>query len=51
MSTDRLRDSFFLGKMTGAIGQGLAFGILLLYIVLRMLGNQSAQFLFRYEGF
>jgi len=49
--SDAARDPFLLGKMAGAVGQGLVIGFLLLYIILRILGTQSAQFLFRYEGF
>jgi hypothetical protein len=51
MSVETSRDPFLLGKTAGAIGQGLVIGVLLLYIVLRIMGTQSAQFLFRYEGF
>ena len=51
MGTEASRGPFLLGKMAGAVGQGLVIGVLLLYIVLRIMGTQSAQFLFRYEGF
>jgi len=49
--TEDAKDPFLLGRIVGGAGQGLVIGILLLYIILRMLGTQSAQFLFRYEGF
>jgi len=51
MRTESIRDPFLVGKIAGAMTQGLAIGVLLLYIILRMMGSQSAQFLFRYEGF